>query len=105
MNPVERRARQRASEKRYDAKQRERVMEKFGRRCAHCGFGDVRALQIDHVEGGGIHDRGRRRTGRWSTYLKRVADDTTGKYQLLCANCNWIKRAEREEWRPVSHAP
>jgi Zn-finger protein len=30
-------------------------------------------------------------------YMKNVIADTTGKYQLLCANCNWIKRHEMYE--------
>jgi hypothetical protein len=30
-------------------------------------------------------------------YLKGVLADADGRYQLLCANCNWIKRAEENE--------
>lgn len=33
------------------------------------------------------------------TYHLRAIMDTTGKYQLLCANCNWIKRHEKGEHR------
>jgi hypothetical protein len=29
--------------------------------------------------------------------LKKVLADTTGSYQLLCANCNWIKKSENNE--------
>ena len=28
---------------------------------------------------------------------KLVLSDTTGRFQLLCANCNWIKRLEQKE--------
>jgi len=29
-----------------------------------------------------------------------IAQALSGKYQLLCANCNWIKRSENYEERP-----
>jgi hypothetical protein len=31
------------------------------------------------------------------SYYYRVLQDQTGKYQLLCANCNAIKRVEKNE--------
>lgn len=65
-----------------------------------CGFADVRALQIDHVLGGGVREI---RSGiGYHTYYLRVIESVAlreGKYQLLCANCNWIKRAEQGEER------
>jgi len=73
---------------------RRKILEKFGSACNRCGFSDSRALQIDHVEGGGAKEI---RTTEAVTYYKRVLADTSGKYQLLCANCNWIKRAENRE--------
>lgn len=76
------------------------VIEHLGGCCIKCGFHDPRALQIDHVMGDGIHEQ--RRLGTFNSYLhwKEVLKDKTGKYQLLCANCNWIKRAENEEHLP-----
>jgi hypothetical protein len=32
-----------------------------------------------------------------SVHDRAVLSDTSGKYQLLCANCNWIKRFENGE--------
>jgi hypothetical protein len=29
-----------------------------------------------------------------------IAEASTGRYQLLCANCNWIKRYENREHYP-----
>jgi hypothetical protein len=64
--------------------------------CVHCGFSDIRALQIDHVNGGGCKEA---RLGLITTIkYKAVMTDKTGKYQLLCANCNWIKNHERKEY-------
>lgn len=63
---------------------------------------DSRCLQIDHI------NRDAKRREKWhgqalggsEMYLKSVlASIKTGKkeYQLLCANCNWIKRHENKE--------
>lgn len=75
----------------------QQIHQKYGPRCHICGFDkDVRALQIDHVHGGGSAEiRGGRGAGL--AYYMRVLRDTTGRYQLLCANCNKIKRHENKE--------
>jgi hypothetical protein len=62
----------------------------MGGKCVHCGFDDERALQVDHIEGGG------RAEDDYRAYVLRVWEHPE-KYQLLCANCNWIKRDENEE--------
>jgi hypothetical protein len=62
--------------------------------CIRCGFTDSRALQIDHVHGGGAQELKRIHT---DMYYRKVLADTEGTYQLLCANCNWIKRHENNE--------
>lgn len=70
----------------------------LGGRCERCGFNDLRALQVDHVEGGGSRDA--RMNGNGAAELRRkIASVILGEglYQCLCANCNWIKRSEREE--------
>jgi len=65
----------------------------LGGRCAKCGNTDMRCLQIDHVNGGGtkenkkVHSRG---------IAMRVFQNP-GEYQVLCANCNWIKRFDLNE--------
>jgi hypothetical protein len=73
---------------------RQKVIDKLGGKCVKCGFDDFRALQIDHVNGGGKREL---RGMVHFSYLKKVLNDTTGAYQLLCANCNWIKRFENNE--------
>jgi hypothetical protein len=60
-------------------------------------FTDVRCLQIDHVHGNGCKAKGSKSA---ETYMKRILNEIkTGSkdYQLLCANCNWIKRSENHE--------
>jgi hypothetical protein len=74
---------------------RAQVLIHLGNCCKHCGFTDKRALQIDHVHGGGVKESKSMGVMR---LLKKVLDDTNGNYQLLCANCNWIKKSENDEY-------
>ena len=74
---------------------REAVLDKLGRVCVRCGFSDIRALQVDHVDGGGVKHH---IINRGSSFHKQVLEDTSGAYQILCANCNWIKRSENKEY-------
>jgi hypothetical protein len=77
-------------------KLRRQINEKYGNQCARCGFADPRALHVDHVQSGGQKEIRAGRGGGMSYYY-RVLKDQTGKYQLLCANCNAIKRFELNE--------
>lgn len=72
-----------------------KVLEQYGNCCKRCGFSDPRALELDHVNGGGHSER--KRIGNMGVY--RRALKVPGEYQLLCANCNRIKKAERNETR------
>lgn len=89
----------RARRRAWSAKRRAELVQLLGSKCCRCGFVYVRALQIDHVNGGGNLDR--KRFGHSpSCLLRDVADSIRAgvkKYQILCANCNWIKRHERME--------
>lgn len=87
-------------QKSWTQSMREMVMEKFSGRCVakDCmwvnadgsrGCTDRRCLQINHVNGGGYAER-RKLSG--NAYYGHVLDAPYGVYQLLCANCNWIKR-------------
>jgi hypothetical protein len=79
-------------------RQRMAIITKLGGKCVRCGFADWRALQVDHVNGGGTKER--RQTVSMRRYYKAIlasAEAQTGEYQLLCANCNQIKRYEDGE--------
>ena len=78
----------------YRLNLRMKVIKLLGGKCSnpynfnHGDFEeDLRCLQIDHVNGGGNKEH---KLGPNSLYRK-ILKDPTG-YQLLCANCNWIKR-------------
>lgn len=61
--------------------------------CVRCGFDDVRALTIDHING---RTKGDKRGGaHFYTYL--IMNDYPLGYQTLCFNCQWIKKAEKGE--------
>lgn len=67
---------------------------KLGGKCVKCGYDkDHRALNLDHVRGDGHKERDRRN----STYYRRAFEDKTGKYQLLCCNCNILKAYKNDE--------
>lgn len=86
------------SGRKYHLRKKEQLLKLLGGKCLRCGFNDIRALQIDHVHGGGIRER---RLYNAKDYHKVVLNSLLiheGKYQLLCANCNWIKRFENQEW-------
>jgi hypothetical protein len=96
---------QRENGARSQRSQRIRVLEFLGSKCVRCGFTDPRALQIDCVNGD--HAMIRRQEvaniGYYSSYAfqknileGRIDRDTV---QLLCANCNQIKKVENKEFR------
>ena len=74
----------------------------MGLKCKRCNFDDIRALQIDHVNGGGRQEIRKFRDN--SRYIKHIKKNPEN-YQLLCANCNWIKKVENNEVRYVAKKP
>lgn len=74
------------------------VYDLLGRKCAICGFDDMRALQIDHVNGGGVKEI-RAVKGNYYKFILKELISYPNKYQILCANCNWIKRSLNNENR------
>jgi hypothetical protein len=77
----------------YTLRRRLEVLALFGSRCNRCGFDDHRALQIDHINGGGAQER----KGISPSVFHRMVEANPERYQVLCANCNVIKRAEQKE--------
>jgi hypothetical protein len=71
------------------------VFQLLGNKCVRCGFDDPRALQIDHVAGGGTEER--RNARSTAAYYDRILAVGAAEYQILCANCNQIKRYENGE--------
>ncbi len=86
--------------KEYIRRSRVATLQALGGKCLVCGFNDQRALQIDHINGGGSKER--KECNFSKSFHKHVLIsflNKENKYQLLCANCNWIKRFEKNEAR------
>jgi hypothetical protein len=93
----------RAASQNGHKKLRDAVVAYLGGQCVHCSFADARALQVDHVNGGGRAEY--RKTTYRAVWRQLLAGKREGDFQLLCANCNWIKRVERGEISPRLDAP
>lgn len=64
-------------------------------------YTDIRALSIDHINGGGGKHRrllfGENKKGGRSFYRWLQDNKYPDGYQVLCMNCQWIKRNENKE--------
>lgn len=65
--------------------------------CVKCGFDNIHALSIDHINGGGGQHRNRLSHNNFYRWLQREGYPTG--YQTLCMNCQFIKRFEGRENR------
>lgn len=85
-------------QKEYLRNIRKSTIGALGGKCIVCGFSDQRALQIDHINGGGSQERKERNyMGNFHKHVLRSFLNNENKYQILCANCNWIKRFTNNE--------
>jgi len=79
-------------------KNRISLIKLLGDKCAQCGFADYRALQIDHIKGGGTKHRLLfPNNEQFVKYYLRHPEEATTIFQILCANCNFIKRYSNNE--------
>jgi 5-methylcytosine-specific restriction endonuclease McrA len=73
---------------------RQAAIDRLGGRCFHCGFDDVRCLDVDHVFGGGTKERARKdRIAFYKEIVAGLRPDT----QLLCLNCHRIKTSQETQ--------
>lgn len=80
--------------------EKKKVMDAMGGKCVQCGFNNYKALQIDHINGDGHLDKNGGRGYGFKYYTRVLTSflNKEGRYQLLCANCNWIKRFDNKEY-------
>lgn len=90
--------------RRYNAKIKMLVLQHYSPTsppcCVKCGFEDFRVLQLDHLNGGGNKQRvklGNLQGTRFYRWL--IVNDFPNGFQVLCANCNVVKRYEEREFR------
>ena len=75
-------------------KYRNRILDRYGRKCVRCGFEDVRALSLHHCNNNGADER--RKLGKRGVYIRAMLDEHRNDYQILCMNCQYIKRVEEK---------
>jgi len=77
-----------------NAKQRlkDKVFSAYGAVCVLCGFADRRALTLDHVLNNGAEER--KAIGERGVYRRALEPQHKAEYQVLCMNCQFIKRVE-----------
>ena len=97
------RAIRRGRRKRLPVEIKQEVMTHYGGgicACVKCGYSDIRALSIDHINGYGAEERralGWGRRGGKTLYTFLYDNGYPPGYQTLCMNCQWIKRVENKE--------
>ena len=85
---------------RYRKNLKKRVLSYYGGgklACIKCGFSDIRALSIDHINGNGCKHRKKLLTSGKTFYRWLEKQDYPKGYQTLCMNCQFIKREENRE--------
>lgn len=87
---------------------RTKILALLGGQCANPydlhdkSFTDIRCLQVDHLNREAKHreKKNGQATDGSEMYLRTILKEIqlgSKDYQLLCANCNWIKRFENKE--------
>ena len=84
----------------YEQRNRIRIIALLGGKCVRCGETDWRCLQIDHINGGGRRAEAQthHHSSAYMRIIKRLKQvKNPSPYQILCANCNWKKKYEKDE--------
>ena len=67
--------------------------------CVRCGFDDIRALSIDHINGRPANFATQIRKGvKTEAAISLKKQGFPPGYQTLCMNCQWIKRNTKGEF-------
>lgn len=83
-------------QKERNSKLKQKILTYYGNgklACVKCGFNDIRALSVDHINGNGRDHRGK------NLYEWIRQNNYPKGFQTLCMNCQWIKRVENNETR------
>lgn len=78
-----------AKNKNWRYRLRMQLLSVYGGKCNCCGEDHAEFLTLDHVYGGGNEHR--KSQDMRTTWLQAINDRDSGRWQLLCMNCNWAK--------------
>lgn len=80
-------------------KLRNEILMLLGNKCVRCGFDNKWALDIDHVNGQGTKERKSfKHSLSYLLHILKELKSGSHEYQILCANCNRIKKHENHEF-------
>ena len=84
------------------ARLKQQVIDKFSKgtmQCVICGESRIYCLSIDHIHGGGSQHRRELRRHSPRSYYKWLIEEGSHKdFQVLCMNCQFVKRYEQHEY-------
>lgn len=87
----------------YRSRQRQLVFDHYSKgtnRCNMCGESRAACLSIDHINGGGTqHKKSLKEVGISSFYGWLIRSNYPKGYQVLCMNCQWVKRVLNNEMK------
>lgn len=81
--------RNRESQKKYIHKIKLEAIKKLGGKCVYCGYDNIDALEMNHINGGGAKEQRKRGSYTKSLYLDIVAGRRTD-IELTCRVCNAV---------------
>ena len=81
--------------KKYRKELRKEVILAYGGKCVCCGETHWQFLTLDHPSGGGIADRAKYRNSTGQIYGWVKKNGYPPIYQVLCMNCNWVRRYDK----------
>lgn len=90
----------RAYGRRFSQQRKVEVLTHYGNgkcACVECSFDNIKALTIDHIDGGGNEQR--KKVGQKNLYNWLKSQDFPKGYQTLCMNCQFIKKVDEGEHR------
>lgn len=98
-NEAKKRHREKERERRKQTKQN--IIAHYSNQtmcCAICKFDDIRALSVDHIEGGGNkHRKSLNFKAGHQFYNWLVQNKFPEGFRILCMNCQFIRKAELTE--------
>lgn len=86
----------------FNKKLKNKILTHYGNgkpACVKCGFDNMKALSIDHIDGDGSkHRRKENNKGGTAFYFYLKRNNFPQGYQTLCMNCQFIKSYENKEY-------
>lgn len=70
------------------------LIKMLGGKCVKCGIDNPFLLCFDHINGDGYQDRKSRSSNGLLASIARPPE----RFQLLCHNCNYLKKLENQEY-------